>query len=181
MEKARQEAFAWLGRGVLGGLVLAALAGCGPLEVKSDPTTCNVAPDAGSQLRGPQSITLINSYKAETQVKIQEGARDWMADLQQYTETAITLLNGEMAKKGISNSPQAAKSVTLRIFNVHANPGWTIRASLALEAQYGDGTKSAIVTDNSSPANAWRAVDGAIMIAVSRLLSDEKFLAYVNR
>jgi hypothetical protein len=171
-----------LGHYAVAGILLAALAGCGPMMIQSNPGTFAVAPEAGAQLRGPQSVALNNAYKAETQVKIFEGrSRDWMADLQQYTKTAIAILDREMTKKGISNTPQAAKSVALRVRDVHSGLGWHIRASLVLEAQYGDGTKSTIVTENTSPATAQRAVDGAIMLAVTQLLRDEQFLAYVNR
>jgi hypothetical protein len=164
------------------GFLLAALAGCGPLMIQSDPNTFAVAPEAGAQLRGPQSISLNNSYNVQTQVQIFDGGRTWQADLKQYTETAIAILDREMTKKSISNTAAAAKSMTLRVRDVHANlGGWVIRASLVLDAEYGDGTKSTIETSNSSPGTAWRAVDGAIMFAVTRLLRDDQFLAYLNR
>jgi len=165
----------------LAGLALAAISGCGPLVVKSNPGTFSVPADAAAQLNKQQSVTLDNAYKAETQVYIYTGARDWQADLQQYTETAIALLGREMTKKGIDLAPQSAKSITMRVRDVQASPGWVIRTILVLEAQYGDGTKSTIAAENTSPSDAWRAVDGAIMRAVSQLLRDDKFLAYVNR
>ena len=166
---------------VLAGLLLTALTGCGPLIIRSNPDTFAVPAEAATQLRGQQSVALNNAYKAETQVKIYTGPRDWVADLEQYTETAITMLGREMTKKGIAVAPQATKSVTLRVHDVQVSLGWVIRCSLVLEAQHGDGTKSTIITENSSPGTAWRAVDGAIMLAVSRLLRDEQFLAYVNQ
>ena len=136
---------------------------------------------AAAQVRGGQSVALNNAYTAETQVKIFAGGVDWLADLKQYTETAMTMLGNEMQKKGITVAPQSAKSVTLRVYDVQASPGWVIRSSLALEALYGDGTQSTIRAENTSPSDAWRAVDGALMFAVTRLLRDEQFLAYVNR
>jgi len=167
---------------VFSGLLFAVLTGCGPLIVKSNPSTFSVPADAAAQLvKQQQSVALNNAYKTETQVGIYSGTRDWQGDLQQYTETAITLLGREMTKKGTDLSPQSAKTITLRVRDVHANPGWVIRSDLVLEAQYGDGTNSTIASENTSPSDAWRAVDGAIMRAVSQLLRDDKFLAYVNR
>lgn len=163
------------------GLLLAALTGCGPLIIKSNPSTFSVPADAAAQLVKQQSVALNNAYKAETQVRIFTGTRDWQGDLQQYTDTAITLLGREMTKKGTDLSPQSAKTITLRVRDVQASPGWVIRSVLVLEAQYGDGTISTIASENTSPSDAWRAVDGAIMRAVSQLLRDDKFLAYVNR
>jgi len=167
----------------LAGLLLAALAGCGPVIIASRPETFSVPPEAAAQLRGPQNVALSNAYKAKTEATIY-SVRDqpgWIGDLQQYTDTAMVMLGKEMGRKAVTVVPQAAKSVTLRVYDVQGTPGWTIRATLALEAQYGDGTRSTIRTENSSPSDAWRAVDGAIMFAVSRLLRDEQFLAYVNK
>lgn len=169
---------------VLAGLVLAALAACGPVTIQSRPGTFAVPAEAASLLRGQQSVALNNAYPAATQVKIFDRGAGWFADLKQYTDTSIALLGGEMTKKGITVAPQAAKRVTLRVRSVQAGPaagGFIIRGSLVLDAEYGDGTKSSISAENTSPSDAWRAVDGAIMIAVSRLLRDKQFLDYVNR
>jgi hypothetical protein len=167
------------------GIALAGLfvAGCGPVTLVAKPDTFNVPAEAGAKLRSGQSVSLNNAYKAKTDATVY-SVRDqpgWIGDLQQYTDTAIVMLGKEMAKRAVTVGPQAAKSVTLRVYDVKGTPGWTIQVTLALEAQYGDGTKSVILTENSSPSDAWRALDGAIMFAVSRLLRDDDFLAYVNK
>ena len=179
-------AYFW-SRRFCGLLIALSVAGCGPIMIESDPATFRVPADAAAQVRGQQNLVLKNAYEKETLVMIfANWAGRRQADLRQYTETAITLLGGEMTGKGIDLSPQAAKSVTLRVHDVRANfvpyPVVTKHlSSLALEAQYGDGTKSVIAADNNSPGDAPRAVSGAIMRAVTRLLGDENFLAYVNR
>ena len=167
----------------LAGALAAALAGCGPVTLMAKPDTFPVPPEAAEQLRGGQSVALNNAYKAKTDATVY-SVRDqpgWVGDLQQYTDTAIVMLGREMGKKAVTVGPQAAKSVTLRVYDVQGTPGWTIKITLALDAQYGDGTKTTIRTENSSPSDAWRALDGALMFAVSRLLRDPEFLAYVNR
>ena len=166
------------------GVLLAALAGCGPVIIASKPETFSVPPEAAAQLRGPQNVALNNGYAAKTDVTIysvRDGQAGWLADLQQYTDTAMVMLSKEMGRKAVSVVPQAGKTITLRVYDVQAKPGWTIQCSLALDAQYGDGTRSTIRTQNASPSDAWRAIDGAIMFAVSRLLRDDEFLAYVNK
>lgn len=157
------------------------LAGCGPLIIASKPDTFTVPPEAVAHVRGPQNVALNNAYKAATETKIFIGPREWVADLQQYTDTAMVMLGKEMGRKAVTVVPQASKTITLRVYDVQARPGWTIQCSLALDAQYGDGTRSTIRTQNASPSDAWRAIDGAIMFAVSRLLRDDQFLAYVNK
>ena len=93
------------------GLLLTALAGCGPLMIQSNPGTFAVAPEAGAQLRGPQSVALNNGYKAETQVIILAAARDWMADLKQYTETAIGCVGSCLPRRFNPRLPSRPRSV----------------------------------------------------------------------
>lgn len=161
-------------------LVVGVLASCST-TITSDPDTFNVPADAAKHLRAGGSVALNNAYPSEMKVRIwADGNLRWFGDLKQYTDTAITMLGREMQKKSVAVDPKAAKTLTLRVYDVSASHGWVIGSVLTLEALYGDGTKSTITTKNSSPSDAWRAVDGSLMFAVSQLLGDEKFLAYVN-
>ena len=170
--------FAWMAAAGLFG----ALAGCAPPVINTKPDTFNVPPDAAKYLHAGGTVALKNAYPSETKVKIfTMGEGGWIADLKQYTDTAIIMLGREMGKKGVVVEPSAPKTVTLKVYDVSASPGWTIKSYMSLEATYGDGTKSTVRTENSSPSDAWRSVDGTLMFAVTRLLGDEKFIAYVNK
>lgn len=162
--------------------LLLAITGCAPITVDTNPDTFAVPKGAASQVRGQQSIALKNVYQKPTVEQIFPGGATWVADLKQYTDSAITMLGKEMTNVGVKIESPAAKSITLRVHSVQAAPKFfTIQSSLVLEAVYGDGTKSSIRTENSSPATAYRAVSGALTFAVQRLLYDEQFLAYVNK
>ena len=162
---------------VIVALLVGVLAGCARTIV-SDPDTFNVPADAAKHLRAGGNVALNNAYQAETKVTFfRSGSTSWIADLKQYTDTAITMLGREMQKKSVAVDPKAAKTVTLRVYGLSA-VGW--EAVLILEAQYGDGTKSTIKSQGTSQWTAWGMVDGSLMIAVSRLLDSYKFQAYVN-
>lgn len=154
--------------------------GCAPIQIESNPDAFPVPLAAAPQLRGQQSIDLVNAYKVATEARIFLGGPGWVADLRQYTQSAITLLARELRKGSVTVEP-AAKSIVLRVHSVQAAPGaFLIPAALVLDAEYGNGTKSSIAEqDNAS--SAWRAVDGALVRAIARLLTDEGFLAYVNK
>ena len=162
-------------------LLVGVLASCAS-TIDSDPDTFNVPADAAKHLRAGGNVALNNAYQAETKVKIlTHSGSSWIGDLKQYTDTAITMLGREMQKKSVAVDPKAAKTVTLRVYDVSATIGaFVANIVLTLEVQYGDGTKSTITTKNTSPGTAGRLVDGSLMFAVSRLLGDDKFLAYVN-
>jgi len=163
-------------------LIVALLAGCAPPLINTNPDTFSVPADAAKYLHEGGNVALKNAYPAETKVKIWTyGDSGWFGDMKQYTDTAITMLGKEMRKRSISIDPNAPKTVVLRVYDVSASPGWVIHSSVTLEAVYGDGTKSTITTTNSSPSDAWRSVDGSLMFAVTRLLADDQFVAYVNK
>jgi hypothetical protein len=158
------------------------LAGCAPPLINTSPDTFNVPADAAKYLHEGGTVALKNAYPSETKVKIWTyGETGWFADMKQYTDTAITMLAKEMQKRSVTVDPKATKTVVLRVYDVSASPGWVINSSVTLEAVYGDGTKSMIITTNSSPSDAWRSVDGSLMFAVTRLLGDDRFVAYVNK
>ena len=165
---------------VIVALLVGVLAGCARTIV-SDPDTFNVPADAAKHLRAGGNVALNNAYQAETKVKIlTSGNSSWIGDLKQYTDTAITMLGREMQKKSVAVDPKAAKTVTLRVYDLSLRaPGYTSMV-LILEAQYGDGTKSTIKSENRSSWTVYSMVDGSLMVAVFRLLGDDKFLAYVN-
>ena len=162
-------------------LLVGVLAGCAAPIIVTSPDTFNVPAGAAKHLRAGGNVALNNAYQAETKVKIWTYSdTGWFGDLKQYTDTAITMLGREMQKKSVAVDPKAAKTVTLRVYDLSASAPWHLRFVLILEAQYGDGTKSTIKSENRSPWTVWSAVDGSLMVAVFRLLGDDKFLAYVN-
>ena len=161
-------------------LLVGMLASC-VSTIDSDPDTFNVPADAAKHLRAGGNVALNNAYQAETKVTFYRyGDVSWVADLKQYTDTVITMLGREMQKKSVAVDPKAAKTVTLRVYDLSLRaPGYTSLV-LILEAQYGDGTKSTIKSENRSSWTVYSMVDGSLMVAVFRLLGDDKFLAYVN-
>jgi hypothetical protein len=166
----------------LAAVALGMLAGCTPIVITSSPDTFPVPAIVSEGITGQGNIVVANAYRSDTPVKLYSGMRDWEGDLRQYTGTAIVLLSNELTRKGMKIGSPASKSVTLRVFDVTSTgPGWGYTSTVSLEARFADGTTTVVRSENTSPADGWRAMDGAIMRAVSRLLGDERFVAYVNR
>lgn len=162
-------------------LVTIATGACTRLEVESNPDTFPVPESAASGLRvDAGSIAIKNAYPEPTVVQVSEAGAGVDADLQQYTETAMTLLERALEKRGIEVAPSAGKTVTLKVTNIVYTYGWTIGYGLNLIADLGNGQRAVVNASNNSPATAWRAIDGALMRAVTKLLLDESFQRYVN-
>lgn len=168
--------------GMSAGLILLfALSGCGRLEVESSPDTFPVPDSAASDLRGDgQAVALANFYTGPTVVSVSETGSGVDADLHQYTQSAITLLERALKKRGIYVGTSGRKAVTLKVSNVSFSYGWTIGYRLNLSAEFKDGGRTVVPAQNNSPATAYRAIDGALMHAVTNLLLDQEFQKYIN-
>jgi hypothetical protein len=161
-------------------------AGCA-VDVPTSPDTFSLDAKGASHLRRPQSVALSNGYETEAKKQFSVGhGVTWAVDQKQLTETAVVMLKRSFEKHGITPVAQGDKSVLLRVRadNAFVHSGAFVAHSnvrLVLEAQFGDGTSTSIPGDNQSPMGAQRAFDGAVLFALNGLLSDERFVAYLNR
>lgn len=169
---------------VCAALATAALAGCAG-DVVTNPDAVTVEPFGMAELRAPQTIALKNAFEGPARHEIKSEAGTWIVDLRQLTDTAIVALRRTLEKKGVNAAPQSAKTVTVRL---HVRGGWAMimpghvlaKARLALEAQFGDGSAAWVEAEDGSAFGATRAFEGAIRVALQRLLFDSAFIAYIN-
>jgi hypothetical protein len=164
---------------------LFALAAC-TADIATDPNTFSLEPGRVSHLRRPQSVSLANGFEAESKRSFKINANTWVFDEKQLTNTAIAVLNRGMTQQGLAVEPNGGKTIVMRASvlgaRVRTYPFVAfVDARVGLHADFGDGTKTYVEADNSSPAGAPRAYDGAMLFALQQLLTDEKFVAYINR
>jgi hypothetical protein len=91
-----------------------------------------------------------------------------------------------LEKQGLAITSQSGKTVTLKVYQPNALMQVYIGfantyARVALDAEFGDGTRTTVLGENRSPAGAPRAFDGAVLFALNKLIVDEKFVAYLNK
>jgi hypothetical protein len=156
------------------------------IPVDTSPDTFNVEPTALTHLSGAKGVALENAYKADAPQSIRVGESTWVLQQKQMTDTAIVMLRRALEKQGLSAAPGAGKTVALRLHS----PRGSVRvlpfvaqtfAEVALDAEFGDGTRTTVYADNQSPMGAPRAFEGAILFSLNQLLMDEKFVAYLKR
>jgi len=160
-----------------------AVAGCGiQVVVPTNPNNYSIAPANVAALRGPQSITLKNGYAEPAVQELPLQHNKLIVEQKQLTETAVVMLERALQKQGISNLPQADRSVTLRVraqgYRMQAFR-WT--GQVLLEAKLGDGTVISYPNESLSPKGWENAFDGAVLFALNDLLADERFVAYINQ
>ena len=161
-----------------------ALAGCAG-DVVTNPDAVAFEPPATARLRAPQTVALRNAFDTAAMHEIKSDSGTWVVDLRQITETAVVGLRRTLEKQGISAAQKSAKNVTLRLEVrgawTQVMPGHVIaKANLGLEARFGDGSAALVEAENGSAFGATRAFEGAIRVALQRLLFDPAFIAFFN-
>lgn len=165
----------------LAGLV--GLAGCvtdpetGRALMPSDPGAFRLEPLTVSHLRAPQLVTVANGYSAKVIVPTMSKFVD--ADLRTVSETAVVMLSRALQDRGIGIAQEAPKKVTLRVSQLKMAGAPMVSAVILLEAEYGVDGRTAVPMQNTG-FSAQRAVDGAILFALIKLVADEGFSAYLN-
>jgi hypothetical protein len=150
------------------------------VAVPTQPSAFDLEPAAVSHLRTPQALALDNGFQAETTIHLNTRSTRWSTDLMRLTDTARSMLQRAMEARGITFAPQEQRSITLRIHRAAAVGAPWAKSAVLLEARYGDGS-STVVTAENTGFSAQRALDGAVLVALGKLVADEKFVAYVNR
>lgn len=168
-------------RGFLAVSLIAALAGC-TATVPTKPDNYSVAPKATAHLRPAQSVSLVNGYPAESNLRVRLRGTTLVLERQKMTDTAIAMLTRALENQGITVTPQAEKTVTLQVqpqgvvFQMFRYTG-----RINLVAKFGDGKEAHLPQENMSPMGWTNAFDGAVLFALNDLLEHESFVAYMNR
>jgi hypothetical protein len=154
---------------------------CSPLMIQSDPAAFPINPEEVPKYNSQPSISVGNAYDKSQIVTISTVGRGLEADLQQYTQTTVDILSGELDKQSINVRQNGDKDVILRVHDVVYEQGfWVLHTTLNLEAKLGNGETIVTEGDNRSPGNAWRSVNGALKRAVVELMKNQTFVDYIE-
>ena len=162
--------------------LVATLAGCdGTRRVVSNPTSFGVQEAAAPTLRSGQKIAVRNGYGTEAVAVVYQGQLTWEADKKQFTESAAGILARYLATQRIDVDAGASKSITLRVAEMQAQlRGIISTADVVLLVELGNGAKKESRARYRTQNGFQWALDGAISQAVTDLVKDPQFLAYVN-
>lgn len=173
-----------------GAIALIALAGCATTGTSS-PDRFSLEPSAVSHLRGPQTIKVVNGYlgPAIHTLRFSQNSVTVAMDQKDFTETAINVLSRALEKQGIRASSDSPKTVTLRVRILDHSMGGIMIApeftgQVELVAELGNGvsvSRHGRDMYRGLGTEPWgRAFDAAVLVALRGLVSDDKFVAYVN-
>jgi hypothetical protein len=155
------------------------LTACGPMTLNTKPDAYPFPSDAVIDLRPGTSVRISNFYAAEELVKVHRTAN---IDLEQFTDTAVLMVQRELTNNGLLMSSTGERTIVLRMINPLWERGmWTQTGHVTLQAELGNGETLSFDGESQTGGNAFRMFNGATLRAVTALLTDSTIAAYLNQ
>lgn len=157
------------------------LGGCGgPSLYTPNPNTFRL--DSISEFSSNKNIDLVNSQVPTEEIAFASNmGHDFVANRKAWTDTAVTILQRELSKRGMKVERGVQKRLALSVQNVNCEFGFSvIRCFVYLKAETGDEYTKVFIGDNRSPHGLFRAADGAVMRVVTEVLRDQEIVRYLK-
>ena len=131
---------------------------------------------------GEGPVNVINAQDSVGEELIgQLGFHKYLANLQEWTDIAIKVLETELHDRNIVTNTEAEKTLKLAITDANFYQGaFAIRCKLDLRVETGEGDTMEFTGDNNSPWTLYRACGGAVVRAVAAMLNHPNILYYLN-
>lgn len=153
------------------------LSGC-TVKLRSNPASFPITEQVVPEYSAGQTVNISNYYSEPEVVSMADSAE---GDLEQFTETAIALLEQGLKHRDITVISTGTKSVKLRVHNARYKQAfWTLQADVDITAELGNGKTITVHHHNASPASGHRAVSGAITRATEKILKHTDFIQYLE-
>ena len=138
---------------------------CGAGNISTKPDAYPFPSDTVFDLTPGTSVRISNFYSVEEQVKVHKRVN---VDLQQFTDTAVLMVQRELTNKGLRMSSTSGKTIVLRMINPAWEKGmWTQTGRFTLQAELGNGETLSFDGESQTGGNAIRMFNGATLRAVT--------------
>ena len=109
------------------------------------------------------------------------GAHQYYGNEQSLTDGIVDQLAKEMRNKRLEIKNTAEKSLEITVNRSNFERGmWKIAATIEFTVKFGNGKTKSYTVRNSSPATVDRTYNGAVALAVIKIINDPEVLTYIN-
>jgi hypothetical protein len=160
------------------GFSLLCLSGCG--GVYYQPSTSQPFEEI-REFSSKNSATLINGQPSTEKVFF-AGQR--YANLNAWTDVAISIAERELTKRGLSVVKDAPKSLTMSIESAKVESGWVmITSQIVMRVKTSDGYSATYTGEDRSGmvGNLFRQMDTALMRVVVNMLNDPQIISFLTK
>jgi len=131
---------------------------------------------------GEQPVNVINAKdSADEELLGKLGVHTYLGNLQEWTDTAVKVLETELNDRNIVTTIEAEKKIKLAITKGEVFAHFsTLQCKLDLNVETDDGNTMVFTGDNHSPWTLSRACGGAVVRAVAAMLNNPNILYYLK-
>jgi len=131
---------------------------------------------------GEQPVNVISAQDfAKEELLGKLGVHTYLGNLQEWTDTAVKVLEAELNDRNIVTTIEAEKKIKLAITKAEVFAHFsTLQCKLDLKVATGDGDTMVFTGDKHSPWTLSRACGGAVVRAVGAMLNDPNILYYLK-
>jgi hypothetical protein len=128
----------------------------------------------------PVRLTNGADRSAGNQRLAQSGLEKIEGDLWQWTQAAIELARREIETRGGDPNGDGENELILEVSDLELQQGdWTLRGIAYLRVEYGRGRVKTFSANVGSSRGGAVALEGALSVAVARMLSDPEIQQYL--
>jgi len=110
------------------------------------------------------------------------GANEYFGTRQMLADAIVAQLTREMENKRIRMVKTAGKSFEITVNRTDYEMGLVkFTATIEFTVRFGNGTMKSYVVSNSTPGTVARAYNGAVALAVIRIMNDADVFGYINK
>lgn len=128
-----------------------------------------------------QEIRIIKGKSNDAKICLGNvGPHQYYGSEQSLTDGIIEQLAKEMRTKGLEIKNTAEKSLEITVNRSNFERGmWKIAAAIEYTVKFGNGKTKSYTVRNSSPATVDRTYNGAVALAVIKIINDLEVLNYI--
>lgn len=145
------------------------------------PVAQQVDPQNIQEFNIDKSFSVINNQPSRERLilgKFYLGS--FYSSLFEFTDVAVASLNSELSQRGMTISDDAEKVLKLAVTDAQISEvGFRWKCAVSLDIETDEGYKASYVVNNLTPSNT-RVCGGAITMAITELLKDQKVISYLK-
>jgi hypothetical protein len=128
-----------------------------------------------------KAFHIINNQPSKDELTIGTSlGRRFYSSLHEFSDAAVELLTSELTKRGMTSSIDATKVLKLSVLDAQLTErGFRWNCAVSMKMETDEGYTAEFKANNLTPSME-RVCGGAITLAITKIMNDQKFINYLK-